>query len=96
MNGKDLTMERRMFLKGVGVVAAGLLAGCGSKPAPKPKAPKAPKDMNVEDAAGKAADATKKAADTAADATKKAADTAADATKKAAEAVPAAPAAPAK
>jgi hypothetical protein len=37
MNGKDLKMERRMFLKGVGVVAAGILAGCGSKPAPAKK-----------------------------------------------------------
>jgi hypothetical protein len=93
MNGKDLKMERRMFLKGVGVVAAGMLAGCGSKPTTTKKPPKPPKtDKKVEDAAGKAADATKKAADTAADATKKAADTAADATKKAAEAVPAAPA----
>ncbi|NLH18394.1 MAG: hypothetical protein GX455_17605 [Phycisphaerae bacterium] len=71
-------MERRMFLKGMGVVAAGLLAGCSkSEPAKKPGAGTTQKQVD---------DAAKKATDTAADATKKATDTAADATKKAADA----------
>jgi hypothetical protein len=85
MNGKDLKMERRMFLKGVGVMAAGLLAGCGSKPAAKPKTPKpGSTEKKVGEAADKGAAATKDAADKAAAATKEAADKAAAATKDAA------------
>jgi hypothetical protein len=33
MSGRDFKMERRMFLKGMSVVAAGIPAGCGSMPA---------------------------------------------------------------
>ncbi len=87
MNGKELKMERRMFLKGMGVVAAGMLAGCGSKPAAKPKT-KTPRPGSTEKKVGEAADkgaaATKDAADKAAAATKEAADKAAAATKDAA------------
>ncbi len=72
-------MERRMFLKGMGIMAAGLVAGCSkSQPAKKPGTGTS-QQKTVEDA-------TKKATDTAADVTKKATETAADATKKAAEA----------
>jgi hypothetical protein len=81
MNGKDLKMERRMFLKGVGVVAAGILAGCGSKPAPAKKPVKEKTTPPAEKPA--AAPAEKPAAAPAAPAEKPAA-------------APAAPAAPAK
>ena len=75
-------MERRMFLKGVGVVAAGLLAGCSKsapakKPTPKPGTEKPAVD------ADKAAAAAKEATDKAAAATKEAVDKAAAATKEA-------------
>lgn len=86
-------MERRMFLKGVGVVAAGILAGCSKsepkKPAPKPGSTEKKVDDAAKKAADTAADATKKAADAAADATKEAADAVKDAADKAAEAIPA-------
>ena len=78
-------MERRMFLKGVGVVAAGLLAGCSkSAPAKKPAPKPGSTEKKVGEAADKGAAATKEAADQAAAATKEAADKAAAATKEAA------------
>lgn len=82
-------MERRMFLKGVGVVAAGMLAGCGSKPAPKKTPTKVPAGTKVDEAAKTATDAAKTATDTAADAAKTATDAAKTATEKAPAPAPA-------
>jgi hypothetical protein len=41
-------MERRMFLKGISVVAAGISAGCGSIPAQEPKPDPKPGTMEAE------------------------------------------------